>query len=89
MSDTFESDPNRILFGCSIGSLQAWPAAEGDTCLCFSFYADFNPTGGRLRSYTSISHNLTAEDARGLAAALIRAADHADAVKTQPAEKAA
>lgn len=77
--DVYTSDPDRALFGCAIGSLQAWPADADDVAISLSFYAKFQHVDDNP-SYTSATHNFTSAVARNLAAALIRAADHADAV---------
>lgn len=87
VASPFDSD-GRILFGCAIGSLQAWPAEKADVSVALSFYATFSHVG-ETGSYTSSTHNLTAADARDLAAALLRAAEHADAVAVVAQQEAA
>lgn len=85
MSDIYTTDPDRLLLDCAIGSVQAWKANDGDVAVNLSFYATFIHKADDMRSYTSSTHNLTIADARNIAAALITAADHAEALAAKDA----
>ena len=85
---TYTRDPDRILLNTNIGNVQAWRAESAHVAVGVSLYASVQHAPGGA-SYVSQTLNLTAEDARNLAHALIEAADHADKVRTDRVEEAA
>ena len=82
----YTRDPNRILIDTNIGNVQAWSAPASDVAIAVSFYAGIKH-GPSKASYIAQTLNLTVEDARDIARALIEAADHANSV--QPVVEAA
>lgn len=84
MSDIFHcSEPGRILVRTTTGGVQAWKT-EMDVSISVSF--DLQPRDGGC-GHAGFSQFMTATDARSLADALVKAADHADALAT-PVEAA-
>ncbi len=80
MSDVYQHDPDRILVNTTTGSVQAWGSkaiGSGDVVVSASFYC-LPQHGGSGHSTTS--HFMTVADARSLADALTRAADHAESL---------
>ena len=82
----YTRDPNRILIDTNIGNVQAWSAPASVVSIAVSFYAGIKH-GESQASYIAQTLNLTVEDARNIARALIEAADHANSV--QPIVEAA
>ena len=70
---------NRFFKHTVIGDVQAWLAPSGETAVALSWYGDVKH-GNTETAYTSHSLNLSAADARAIAADLIIAADHAECV---------
>jgi len=70
---------DRKIFSCAIGDVHSFLPSEPDgAAVCLMYYGRFSHVGER-KSYISSSHYFTAADARNVAAALIKAADFADA----------
>lgn len=89
MSDIYTRDPNRIVLSSPVGDIQAWGASASATSVVMSLYANVEHASTKT-AYVSQSLNMSATDARQLAAVLIKAADHANKVCTdEPAEAAA
>lgn len=89
MADIYQSDrdPNRILIGTTTGAVQAWkPGSDMDTAISISF--DCVPRDGGC-GHAGFSYFGTIADARSLAEALIKAADHVDALTFAAAADAA
>ncbi|MGQ3299672.1 hypothetical protein [Reyranella sp.] len=81
-------DPNRILLRTSIGDIQAWGAPSSDVSVVLSVYANVAHADTQT-AYISQNLNMSAAEARRLAATLVEAADHADKVRTDAAARAA
>ena len=78
MTDVYQRDPNRILVSHAVGDLQAWKPEEGDVSICITLNARVTHKGA-TPSWVQFTQYMTIQEARSLAAALVRGADHADA----------
>ena len=88
VDDVYIHDPGRILLDTPIGHIQAWGAPSTDVSVSVSFYAGMKHAEAE-GAYISQNLNLSAADARKLAAVLLTAAAHADKVCTDEPEGAA
>lgn len=86
MSDIPTSDPDRILLKTRVGEVQAFPAHPTEVSVTFGLFAHASYTPSTA---VYVNHNIymTAEDARALAAALIKAAEHAEKVAPKETEE--
>jgi hypothetical protein len=76
---TNKQDPDRMFRTTRIGNVQAWSALAGNASIAMSYFAGIKHAASGA-SYVSHTLNLTVEDARDIARALVEAADHADSL---------
>jgi len=79
---------NRLFIRTPIGNVQAYAAEAGDTCVAMSWTSHVQNHPSKV-AWSTHGLYLSTSDARAIAAALIEAADHADAVQIKPEEEAA
>jgi len=71
MTDVYQRDPNRILVSHAVGDLQAWKPEEGDVSICITLNARVTHKGA-TPSWVQFTQYMTIQEARSLAAALVR-----------------